>query len=246
MKGEGPIVLTRLLPSQRRVVVEFPPGRTYYLFRGAASGPVVAEIGEHDAMRRVSVRLAGGTSSRIDDGSLTRIAYARLVRKGLGIIELAHGPQLGLRLRGTMTQGSPCVGGFLGYLWEVRAVSLATRVGVCRERFENELLEGTSTEADVELRLTHAWDLPWATFELGLVPGASYIRQDLRTSGLAPARNGFAGQLFALAAASHDFGQRTYVGLEIEAGTYFLRRLDPQGWSAEFNLRSSVFAGLRW
>jgi Caspase domain len=266
VKGAGPIVLTRVTPSQRRAVVQFPRDRTYYLFMASADGPLVAEVGEKDSMRRISVRegvyfvrgrardyllegmvkLVGGSTRSIDDGVLERIAYARLVRKGVGILHLVQGLQAGARARTSLTDGSPCFGAFAGYLWEVRALSFAPRLGVCHEAFSNDTLKNQSILVDLELRLTHAWDFPWLTLEVGLAPGVGYLRQSFDSRGEVTPKNVTVGQLGVILAVSHDLRRGSYLGAEVTPGTYFLRRYQDGAWHADFGVRGALFFGLRF
>ena len=79
-----------------------------------------------------------------------------------------HGPQIGYRVRSSLYDGgSLCQGFFMGYALHLAALSLIPRAGACRGSFANDILAATTDELDLEIRIAHAWDLPWLTFDLG-------------------------------------------------------------------------------
>ena len=105
VRGAGDLVLATLEQKARgRAWLELPPGRTWLLFQDSADGPVVGEVGNSDRVRRLSLRagryflrgrapdvllegtvdLKPGTTGRVDESTLSRTAYAKLVRKGEG------------------------------------------------------------------------------------------------------------------------------------------------------------------
>ncbi|HWN67838.1 MAG TPA: caspase family protein, partial [Haliangium sp.] len=122
MRGQGQVVLTRVMSGQHRALVHLPAGRSYLLLRDGPEGPVVAEVGARDQVRRISVaagryfvrgrassyllegivHLSGGAERTIGDELLDRIEYARFVRKGAAELRAVHGPQAGLRGRSAL------------------------------------------------------------------------------------------------------------------------------------------------
>src|SRR5262249_12897912 len=126
-RGEGKIVLTALQGNAgNRASVVLPNGRSYLLMLGSRSGPVVAEVSEHDVARRISVKpgtywVLGRTTDYLLEGSLdvgagdtveasddrfSKVAYARLVRKGAATSQFVHGPQAGYRVRTALQEGA--------------------------------------------------------------------------------------------------------------------------------------------
>jgi hypothetical protein len=119
LRGRGDLVLTTLRPSRARGFLRFPGDRSYLVMRGGPDGRVMAEIGELDRARSISVdpgvyfvrgrgsgfllegtvAARGGHETLVDDGRLRRFAYARLVRKGAGMARFVHGPEAAYRLR---------------------------------------------------------------------------------------------------------------------------------------------------
>src|SRR6185295_6802002 len=55
LAGQGEVVLTTLAQGER-AMIGFPAGKSYLVFRGGPDGAVVAEVGAHDRVRRLSVK----------------------------------------------------------------------------------------------------------------------------------------------------------------------------------------------
>ena len=65
-------------------------------------------------------------------------------------------------------QGAICQGFFVGYALERRWLTLTPRLGYCRGGFENDTLRAAINQVDASLRLSHTWDFPWFSVDLGV------------------------------------------------------------------------------
>ncbi len=271
LKGRGNLALTTLR-SPRRATLSFPEGRTYLVMDGSPGGAVVAEVGVRDRSRTISVRpgryfirgrarsyllegtvaVSAGKVERVRDDSLARIAYARLARKGSGPVRVVRGMQVGYRLRTPLSSGaSVCQGPFVGYAMETRVVNVVPRIGVCQGGFENDDLEATTREADAELRLSRAWDVPVFTFDVNASIGVAVLRQSFRSEVEAPSRTSAAGQLGVGVGALADLPRGFYAATDVEGLTYFLQKQatfpgDGKALHAVFTVRASASMGVRW
>jgi hypothetical protein len=244
--GHGDVVLTMIgRTDDQRAQVSFPEGKSYLLIQGGEDGAVVAEVGAHDRTRRLSVKpgryfvRGRGTESllegtlvlrpseqhQIREQELEHIDYARLVRKGHLDLHRASSLQAGYALRTPLwSGGSLCQGPFAGYAVDLRAVSLAPRVGICRGGLGN-ASQVTTDELDVELRGAHAWDVRRMALSVGVSMGGSYLRQHSSDGASSP--SGLA-HLGVLVGSTVDLARGFYSGIEIDAMTYF-RVLPPHG-----------------
>lgn len=220
LRGAGRLSLTQLpLAGVARSTLTFPAGRTYLVLSGSDRGPVVGEVNDVAVGRRLSVRPgryfvrgrttdvllegnvdapAGGTVDVTDD-RLHRIAYARLVRKGSGEEHLAHGPEAGYFFRTPLANAATlCHGAFAGYALHFEALSVAARFHGCHSSYTNDVLRASTDAFDGELRVTHAWDLPVVSFDVGASLGAGWFHQSFETTGTAPSRTTPTGSLALL------------------------------------------------
>ena len=267
LSGQGELPLTRLggLPGQR-AWIRFPRERSYLLLRDDAAGAVVAEVGLRDARRRISVRpgryfvrgrgrdhllegtvrVAAGEERAVVDAELRRIAFARLVRKGGGVLDRAHGPEAGARARSALDNADrACLGGFAGYALQIPAAALGARLGWCRSGYDNDAIESSVDEIDLELRAGKALDLPLVTVTPLISLGGGIFRQRFDTRGQAlAARTTAMGHVAAGLAVSAELGGGLYAVLEAAAETYFFRQDGAAGPTADFAV--AISAGLGW
>jgi hypothetical protein len=273
LRGQGKVVLTTLRTAERtHARVQLPEGRNYFLMQNSSGGAVVAEVGALDKARTVALRpgryfvraraekyllegeieVQAGRSYDIPDAALTRSEYARLVRKGQGEAEVSHGPQAGYRFRTPLWSGaSLCHGPFLGYAVDVRHFGVMPRLGVCRGGYDNEHLEATTDELDLELRLVKSWDLPVVTLGVGVGGGVSLLRQTFETRGAAPSRTTLAGEIVASVGLSVDLVWGVSAFADVEAQTYLFEQQSPEdrgqtSTDAFFALRPAFGVGKRW
>ncbi|WP_437997160.1 caspase family protein [Sorangium sp. So ce185] len=271
-RGQGKLILTELpVHASLRSVLRFPRGRSYLVMRDASEGAVAAEVGANDAARTISLRpgryfvrgrgpdflLEGaieaeaGQAVDVGDERLSRVMFARLVRKGGGVREVAHGPVAGYQLRTPLVEGdSLCHGGFLGYGIELQHIGIASRLSACRSGFQNEHLTARNDELGLDVRLSHAWDLPVITVGVGVDLGLAVMRQQFETRGDAPDRHGLAGAFGAGAGVTVDLVRGLYLHLEGGAQTYVLKQRRAGGEEAEMapalaaRLRAGIGASL--
>lgn len=232
---------------------------TFLLFAGDARGPVVAEVGAADRQRQVSVRagryfvrgraadhlLEGtvvvreGQRLAVSERALTRVAYARLVRKGGDLVRLAHGPVAGYRLRLPLAAGaSACHGVAAGWSFDMHRFSITPRLSACRGEVANEILRAIEDEIAAGARVTHAWDLPWLTVDLGVELGAAVLRQRYSTRGESPDRLTAAGRVGVGLAASRDIAGGWYASVELGGETYLFEGQEGSGTQAETGLET--------
>jgi Caspase domain len=266
LSGQGDLVLTRLAGQRgQRAWLRIPGRRSYLLLRGDANGPVVAEVGERDVRRRVSLRpgryflrargrdhllegtvaLGAGEDRSVSEEALDRVAYARLVRKG-GVLDRAHGAEAGVRGRSALDNSErPCLGAFAGYALELPAFSAAARIGWCRAGYDNDTLTSVLDEVDVSLRAGKAWDLPRITLTPFIGVGAGLFHQRFDSIGQAPSRTSGHAHVDAGLSVGGDLTADLYTAIEIAAQTYFFRqRGDDPGAIADFTL--ALGASLGW
>jgi hypothetical protein len=251
VRGQGQIVLTEVLPRQHRALVSLPAGRSYLLLRDGPEGPVVAEVGARDQVRRISVAagryfvrarapsyllegtvtLTGGSEQTIADAGLERIEYARFVRKGATDLRAVHGPQAGLHSRSALFAGAGCMGPYLGYAWETRHFDLVPRVSLCRGLAESVRDDAggnapgavRAREIDAAVRLARTWDVWRLAMSIGVAPGLAMLSDAAEVQG-GVARYRMVGVLGSTVAASMDLTGPLYASLELGAHTYVQRK----------------------
>ncbi len=245
--GRGRVVLTAPETSTARATLAFPPERTYLIFRGSASGTVIAEVTERAAGRRVRVRadhyfvrargrdsilegevdVAEGQTVEVTDDRLHRIEYARLVRKGGSDLHDVHGPVAGFTTRTPLRNGNGlCSGAFAGYALHFAALSVTPRIDACGSGFQSGTLHADVNEVGVDVRLAHAWDFPVVTVDVGLTLGASWLMQSFTTPGLAPRRDSLAGRSSVGVGLTSDLGGGFYIFAAGAGETYLFRFQD--------------------
>jgi hypothetical protein len=263
------VVLTRPEHyAKQRAQLSFPADMSFLLMRDSAEGNVVAEIAEHNATRTLSLRpghyfvraraadvlyegelqAAASAATTVDVGSMTRIQYARLVRKGQHDSGFAQALELGGRLRTRLPNANTlCVGGFLGYGLDFADFGARLRLGLCTSSFEQGELRATTNAYDAEARVYRAWDLSAMFVELGLGAGVSLFTQRFRGVAEAPPRNSLAPFLMLTASAGLDLPHGFYASLDLAGETHFLRlqRTDISEVEAmiSFALRTSLAVG---
>jgi hypothetical protein len=270
--GQGDLVLTDLeLHARARGTVLLPRGRGYLVIAGGPDGPIVGEIGPYQQTRQLSVRpgsffirgrgsddllegtvaLAAGERRAVSESELTRIRYARLVRKGAGP-QAVHGPTLGFRLRTALgSDTGPCYGAALGYAVELERLSVAGRVNLCRASRESASLGEHADELTAAVRVAHAWDFPAVTVDFGAIGGGGLLRQTFVTSGVAPDRLSATALLGIGGAASRELGSGFTLSVELAGLTYFYRQQSsvapgPVHIAATFALETALTLSKRW
>jgi len=267
-RGHGELVLATL-GQANRATVYLPAGRTYLIVLHSKQGAVVAEVSAQHHVRRLSLRpdryfvlargedfllegnvsLAPDATLVVEDRLLRRIEYAQLVRKGKAPRGLVHGPQVGYFVHTALSNSaSPCNGLFVAYPLELSHLSITPQLDYCRADYRNDTLAADDDEFAVALRLSHAWDLPFFTIDLGLGAGAALLRQSFASTGRAPDLLSAALLLSAGVALSHDLPKGFYVLARVDAQTYFYRQTDADGhiaFAPSFAARVSLGVGKR-
>jgi hypothetical protein len=271
-RGQGDLVLTTLQdPRGTRAWVVFPPGRTYLLFADSADGPLVGEVGAGDSVRRLSVRpgryfvrgrapdvllegsveVPAGSIVTIDESTLHRTAYARLVRKGEGERSSVQGLQAAFIASSALSDATgACFGVVAGYALEFKAITVIPRLAYCHSGFNNQDLSASTNQVDAEVRTAYVWDLSWVSLEVGLTVGGAWLQQTFQTTGLAPPRSTLALQISPDVAVSRELGERAYLFLELAAATYLYQMQDTttgqSHFGPSFSGRLTLGVGWRW
>lgn len=244
--GHGDVVLTVLdRPGDQRALVSFPEGKSYLLIQDSADGPVVAEVGAHDRIRRLSVKpgryfVRGRASEFLLEGTmvlrpaerhqlreqeLERIDYTALARKGRGELRLASSVQAGYAMRTPLWSGGRlCQGPFAGYALDLGFIDLVPRVGICRGGFQD-ASHANNDELELELDAAHLWHIGRIAIGAGLSLGGAHVRQDPDGGG-APAHENLA-HVGVLTLASVDLAGGFYTGIDVDGMAYF-RALSPR------------------
>lgn len=271
VRGQGDVVLATLLAkTATRAFLLLPEGKSWLIFLGSEDGQVVGEVGARDKSRRMSLRAGryfvrgrgpelllegtleaqAGASVALDEASLKKTAYARLVRKGGGGGESALSLEAEAGLRSPLVNDAQaCPGAALGLAVALRALTLTPRLGYCRGGFSGTQINSTLDQYDLELSAAHVWDLRVVSVQLGVTFGGTLFVQRFQTQGQAPRRSTAALQLSPGVGLSRELGQRTYLFLLASGSTFLLRSQDSlSGKSAfgpSFALRMALGAGFR-
>jgi hypothetical protein len=271
-RGQGDLVMTTLQdPRGLRGWVVFPAGRSYLLFSGSADGAVVGEVGAADTVRRLSVRpgryfvrgrapdvllegtveVPAGATVTIDESTLQRTAYARLVRKGEGTRTSIQGLQAAFTASTALSDASgACFGVVAGYALEFKALTVIPRLAYCHAGFNNQDLSASTNQVDAEVRGAYVWDFSWVSLEVGLTVGGAWLGQTFTTTGVAVPRNTLALQLSPDIALIRELGERAYLFLELAAATYLYEMQDTatgqSHFGPSFSARLTLGVGWRW
>jgi hypothetical protein len=113
------------------------------------------------------------------------------------------------------------------------------------------VIRENADELDVELRAALIWDLPIVSLDVGVLVGASAIRQSFSTAGVAPQRWAGAATAGAVVGVHRDIGAGFHLHADVAAQTYFLREQasTPEreiSLISAFALRTSLAVGKRW
>lgn len=268
-RGLVDITLTWLAAGTRGLAA-FPAGHDYLILQGSREGAVLAEVGAHDAQRRISLRpgayfvrarawghlLEGriavrtGQLTTVDEAALERVEYARLVRKGGGLRARADRLELGYTIRAPLwSNASPCQGAALGWAADLPELSFGARLAACRGSATNPYLEATHDQLAAEARLTRAWDLRSVSLGAGLIAGAALLSQRFDARSAAPARTSLAATFGVTVTITRELWRRAYLAAELDGLTWLFREQDAAGATsarAAFAPRVNLLTGARW
>jgi len=251
LAGRGAVVLSRpgsLGPNLAQLRV--PADRDVLVMAGTADGPVIAEVGVHDATRKLTVRagryfirqrtethllegtvtLAAKDDHLIEDRELSKVDYTRVASKGFS---RAHAPErpdaieAGLVVRSPLVAGGDACGGAIaGYAFDLGWVTLTPRVSACRERARNDYLEIATDQLALDLRVAHAWRLGRWSLGAQVQAGAALFHQQFSTDGVAPARTSGGGFFGAGGNISLALSRSTSASLATEVNSFVLQGTD--------------------
>lgn len=269
VRGREALVLARLAAqpaSQARL--RLPGSAAFLLFKGSPHGQVVAEVPERGAARILTlpsgsyfvrgraadyllegaIELSPGSSQTLDTQRLSKVEYARLVRKGGSERQLAHGPFAAAIVRSPISGATrPCLGAALGYALHTRRVSVAPRFDACRSGFSNAEVEAITDEYGFGVALLYVRDFAHASLSAGGALSAQLSHQHFTSEGSAPARLSVAPNAALVAQLGFDLGQGFQAGLEARGEAYALRSASAddasETWIAAFALRGSLLVG---
>jgi hypothetical protein len=266
--GMTDVALTTL-GGHQRATLGIPADRDYLIFQDSAEGAVVAEVGARDGERQVSLRpgryflrgrapdrllegsmtLRAGERGVIDEGSLDQVAFARLVRKGMGLRPRANAAQIGYTVRTPLWSGAtPCQGVLVAAGLDLPVLTFSARAFGCLGGFRNEFLRASSNEFGAELAALHDWDVRGVTFGLGAIAGASFLVQRFTAPGAAPSRTSPAAHLGLASVIAIDLTASTYLEVEVDGLTNFFPEQsgDQTVARAVFSARGNLMLGRRW
>jgi hypothetical protein len=274
-RGQGDFVLTDLVrDAASRGTLRFPADRSYIVFGDAPLG-IVAEVTARDASRALALRpgryfirgrtpsyllegdvtLRAGESVDVRDEQLKHVDYARLARKGGA--DVSHAVQdlhAGYRVHTTFANASAtalCHGGYVGYAFHGRVLSVTPRIGICRTSLENDAIRANVDELDAMLRFSHSFDLSIANLDIGLGLGGGVFRQsfDANTRDSPTRVTPFFEAAIAFGV-SHNLSNRVYVVVDAEGVVAIYPSIPaddvPAKLRASFAVRPSAGLGVRF
>ena len=248
LAGRDAVVLTRPgVVGPQRAQLRVPDGRDVLVLVGSADGPVLAEVGIHDAVRRLNVRagryfirerteahllegtvaVASGADRLIEDRELTPVDYVRVAAKG-GVAPARHDAiEAGMLVRSPLVDGGDaCTGAIAGYAIALAWVTVTPRLSACRERARNAFLAADTDELAADASVAHAWRLGDLELAAQVQGGAAMLHQQFATPGVAPPRTIAAGYFGAGASLAVGLGHGASARLATEVDTFVLRRAD--------------------
>jgi len=245
VKGMGEVVLTSLDDARARsaALVLEDPGH-YFIFRGDKDGPLVAEVAASATGRRLllpagsyfvrkraanhlregAVLLSRANPYRLRAGSLRKIGFAPVVRKGGAELRVAHSVRAGVAVRGGIVSGfGPQTSAQAAYELTLPAASVGARFWTGTSSSENDFVEADLREFHLDLRLSRAVDLGRWTVSGGAVGGVSLFRQEFDTERSAPAQTSAAVVTGLSLGVERALAGRWFASAQAEALTYVLR-----------------------
>jgi hypothetical protein len=266
--GRDAIVLTRPgTVGPARAQLRVPEGRDVLVLAGNADGPVIAEVGVHDANRRLNVRagkyfvrergdqnlleggvaLAAGEDHLVDDRELARVDYVRVAAKGVIAPQRHDAIEASFLVRTPLVDGGElCTGAIAGYAFDLAWVTVTPRLSACRERVRNAFVSAASDDLTADARVAHAWHVGPVALALGAEVGTALVHQQFATTGIAPQRTVAAGLFGAGGSVGVALAHGASASLAAEVDTFVMRKDDgmTSAWSPTLGV--GVMVGLGW
>ncbi|MBV8757675.1 MAG: caspase family protein [Deltaproteobacteria bacterium] len=267
LAGRDAIVLTRPgTLGHNRAQLRMPATRDVLVLAGSADGPMVAEVGVHDATRTLNVKpgtyfvrerlethllegtvhVSAGDVHAIDDKDLARVEYIQVAGKG----RIARSPdriEAGMLVRTPLVAGGdPCTGAIAGYAFDLGLVTIAPRLSVCRETARNAFVESATDDVAADLRVAHGWRVGPIQLQAQAEAGGALLHQQFHTTGDAPARTSAAAYFGGGGSVVFALSRAATASVTTELDTFVLRR-DAQmssRWEPTLSLSAVVALGL--
>jgi Caspase domain len=272
LAGRDPIALTH--PGTigvHRAQLRVPDGRDALVLAGSADGPVIAEVGLHDATRQLNVgagryfirergethllegtvAIAAGDTHTIEDRELASVDYIRVAGKGLGVTAMYEPPRHdavvvgGLMRSALVAGGGLCVGAVAGYAIDLPWVTVTPRVSGCREHADNAFVASTTDDFTAEAAVGHAWKVFGVELGLQVQTGVAMLHQEFTTTGMAPPRTSTAPLFGGGASIAVPLGRGFRASLDAELDTFVLREADnaSASWTPTLGIGSVLAIG---
>jgi len=262
--GREDLVLTRPGAEHRTLgTLAFSRPGLYVVHKGSQEGPVVAELAADDAGGRIALDagryfvtrrepdhleqgrfdVTARTITTVAPEAMSRIEYARVVRKGGTVRRIAGSLFADGGVRGEVfglgTAWRTEVGGRV----DLRQFSLALRLGFAQSGVDNGRLDITTREIAVALDGLRAFDLGPLTLDVGLEVGGSSFAQAFHDPATAD-RTSFGPFVGALGQLELPLPHRLYARLELAGLFYFLHTSDGSGMATAPTYRAGVGVGV--
>ena len=271
LAGRDAIVLTRpgTIGAERAQLL-VPEGRDVLVLVGSADGPVLAEVGVHDTVRRLNVRagryfirerteahllegqvaVGSGEDHVIEDRELSPVEYVRVAAKGLGLVapERHDAVEAGFLVRTPLVAGGDlCTGAIAGYAFDLAWVTVTPRLSACRERARNAFVAADTDEVTADARVAHAWRISRITLAAQVQGGAAMLHQQFATAGVAPPRTTAAGFFGTGGSIAVRLGHGASASLATEVDAFVLRRADAMTtrWDTTLGIGAVVALGMQ-
>lgn len=269
LAGRDTIVLTRPgTLGAGRAQLRMPHSRDVLVLAGSPDGPMVAEVGIHDATRTLNVRpgtyfirerlethllegtvhVSAGDVHAVDDRELARVEYIQVAGKGAMQRPERHDRiEAGMLVRTPLVAGGdPCTGAIAGYAFDLGFVSVAPRLSVCRETARNAFVESATDDLAADTRVAHAWRTGPLSLQAQAEVGGALLHQSFHTTGDAPARTSTAAYFGVGGSVVFALSRAATASVTTELDTFVLRR-DAQmssRWEPTLSLSAVVALGL--
>lgn len=254
LKGRADPAITRLKASgrQRATRLQLREPGTYVVYRGSKNGSIVAEVNVRHKQALLSLpagsyfvqyrrpsyyleynlRLSDGETRALSKSSGRKVAYARLVRKGSS--ERVFSQQVYSRIgaHGELLEGfgaTPTLQ--LGYQvdWASLSLSIRGRAGRSSLNSLSTNLSVVTRELGIGLMAQKLWDLPYASFGIGLSGDITNLDQSFGGTATAPSRRATAFSMGIGFTTEIPLSERLILSAEAGPNTFVLSKANMDG-----------------